>query len=282
MLKRPVLCAGALVLLACFAPKVDTSTDASMKQSIERVRASLPEGKRADFDKAVTEVAYADLSVETIVTQRFSLSPQNAAVQAMIKKSLNGKTGKQILTEAAKFREEGDQDIREVTEMQKKWEAKEKLASFKVTSSRMYRQTTGPDIGKLIIDLSVTNGTPFPVSRVYFHGTLTNPFQRPVVNTSEDFDYSVPDALAPGQSAIWRFSPGLFSAWRRDPLPIAEPFTVEVVKLDGPDGKTINESGVLDEKTEKMRYIEVLRRIQTRAFLREMSDATDKNRARPH
>ncbi|WP_207678890.1 DUF6694 family lipoprotein [Desulfonema magnum] len=46
----------ALLLIGCSEAKIDTSTDESMKASIEKVRKSLPEDKRGTFDGNVLKV----------------------------------------------------------------------------------------------------------------------------------------------------------------------------------------------------------------------------------
>ncbi|MCP4111753.1 MAG: hypothetical protein GY749_40555 [Desulfobacteraceae bacterium] len=43
----------ALLLTDCGEAKIDTSSDESMKASIEKVRKSLPENKRDAFDEAL-------------------------------------------------------------------------------------------------------------------------------------------------------------------------------------------------------------------------------------
>ncbi|HHJ4624058.1 DUF6694 family lipoprotein [Raoultella ornithinolytica] len=48
----------AFVLSGCDQPKIDTSSDESIKSSIKKVRASLPENKRASYDDALKEVAF--------------------------------------------------------------------------------------------------------------------------------------------------------------------------------------------------------------------------------
>lgn len=63
-MSKKMLVVLTIVLLACAAPKIDTSSDEAMKRSIERVRQSLPEAKRAEFDNAVRHLALADVEEE--------------------------------------------------------------------------------------------------------------------------------------------------------------------------------------------------------------------------
>jgi hypothetical protein len=256
VLKRLTLCVGVIALLGCSSPKVDSSTDESLKKSLERVRGSLPEEKRADFDSAIRDLAFADLNIRDIMAQGANQSSD--ALASKMKQRLNGKTGEQILSEATKLREtrernEREQAIGEIAELQKKAAAatlaKQKLAGFTVSRSRLYRETRG-FMTEPVIELSVKNGTQSPVSRAYFHGVVASP-GRSVPWISADFNYSISGGLEPGESATWKLTPNMFGEWGTKTPPDAI-LTVDVVKLDGPEGKTLYDAEGLSE-TEQQR-----------------------------
>lgn len=46
------------ILIGCSNPKIDTSSDESMKTSIEKVRQSLPKEKKEQFDEALKIIAF--------------------------------------------------------------------------------------------------------------------------------------------------------------------------------------------------------------------------------
>ena len=46
------------ILLGCSSPKIDTSSDETMKASIEKVRQSLPKEKKEQFDEALKILAF--------------------------------------------------------------------------------------------------------------------------------------------------------------------------------------------------------------------------------
>jgi len=241
--------------LACAAPKIDTTTDDSMKKSIERVRQALPEEKRADFDNAVRELALADLDFRDLMAQ--GQNPAADVLTSKMKQRLNGKTGEQILADAAKLREETErkqreQAVAEIAELQKKQAdaaaARQKLAAFHVTRSRFYMNSSG-FMDQPVIELSVTNGTKSPVSRAYFHGVVATP-GRSVPWISEDFNYAISGGLEPGESATWKLNPNMFSGWGTK-TPSDAVFTVDVVKLDGPDGKTLYDAEGLDDSEQR-------------------------------
>lgn len=260
MLKRLILCVAMAATLACAAPKIDTSSNESMKKSIEQVRESLPEEKRADFDNAIRDLALADLNFQEMMAQGSNTSAD--ALTTKVKQRLNGKTGLQILSDAAKLHEERkhkerEQAVGEIAELRRKAAAaelaKQKLAAFKVTRSRLYRETSG-FMAEPVIELSVTNGTPSAISRAYFHGVVASP-GRSVPWINEDFNYSIRGGLEPGESATWKLNPNMFSEWGTK-TPSDAILTVEVVKLDGPDGKTLYDAEGLSE-TEQQRLAEL-------------------------
>lgn len=260
-LKKTIILSCVLAALSgCATPTIDTSTDQSMKESVERVRSSLPEDKRQDFDNALRELALADLNLQDLMAQGTNSNAD--ALTSKMKQRLNGQTGVQILAAAATLREERDrkqreQAIGEIAELQKKAAeaavAKQKLAAFTVSRSRYYKENS-MFTTESVIELSVTNGTDTPISRAYFHGVVASP-GRSVPWISEDFNYSIRGGLEPGESATWKLNPNMFSAWATD-VPSDAVLTVEVVKLDGPDGKTLYDAEGLDE-TEQQRLQEL-------------------------
>jgi len=267
LLKTLIVYTAAVTLLACAAPKVDTSTDDSTKTSIERVRRSLPEGKRADFDNALRDLALADLNLQDLMAQ--SANQNVGTLASKMKQRLNGKTGEEILSDAARLREERErkereQAVGEIAELKKKAAAaelaKQKLAAFKVTRSRLYRESVG-FMTEPVIELSVTNGTTSPISRAYFHGIVASP-GRAVPWISDDFNYEIRGGIEPGEMATWKLNPNMFGAWGSKTAPDAV-LTVEVVKLDGPDGKTLYDAEGLDE-SEQQRLAELQKKFPVR------------------
>jgi hypothetical protein len=253
-----------LVLLfsvgGCAQPTIDTSSDEAMKRSMQEVRESLPEERRKEFDDAVRDIAFADVSFQDLMAQ--GANPQVDLLGSRIKQRLGGKNAEQVISEATQLRaererKEREQALGEIAELEKKTAAaqlaKQKLATFQVTRSRFYR-TRNSFMEEPVIELSVTNGTPHPISRAYFKGTVASP-GRSIPWISEDFNYSISGGLEPGESATWRLSPNMFSAWGTKTPPDAV-LTVEVVRLDGPDGEALFDAAGLDE-SEKQRLAEL-------------------------
>lgn len=234
-----------LVLLSgCSDPKLDASTDESMKNSSQRVREKLPESKRAEFDEALQILAFSQIDLKEI----FAGGANGAnGMQEKIRASLDGRTADEVIAAAAKIKaerlaRERTQAIAEIKELEAKRSAsersKEELKKFEVVRSRFYqrpRQFVGREP---VIELSVRNGTASPVSRAYFEGTIASP-GRSVPWLKDTFNYSISGGLEPGEKADWKLAPNMFSDWGKVEVPDDAVFTVTVERLDGPNGEAI-------------------------------------------
>jgi hypothetical protein len=112
------------------------------------------------------------------------------------------------------------------------------LAKFEVVRSRFYQQQREFFGEDPVIELTVKNGTPNVVSRAYFTGTLASP-DRSVPWVKDDFNYRIPGGLEPGETATWKLEAYTFGLWDQVKAPKDAILTVEVVQLDGVDGKPL-------------------------------------------
>lgn len=254
---RAVVSILALSLLtgACGAPRIDGSSPEKLAQSIQRASAALPEDQREKFSAAVMTISTKDLIGGGLMSLA-AKSPQQ--VQAEAASKLNGKTAAEVIAEAAAIRaevaaKERAQVIAEIKELEDKKAgavaARAQLAKFEVNRSR-FRQVPqrfgGPEP---VINLTVRNGTSAAISRAYFVGTVATP-GRSVPWIRESFNYQIAGGLEPGETAEWSLAPNQFSPWGKTDVPAGAVLTIDVVKLDGPDGKVLYDAefGVDDEK----------------------------------
>ncbi|WP_275150672.1 DUF6694 family lipoprotein [Citrobacter koseri] len=256
-----VIGALALTLVGCDKPKVDASTDEAMKTSLQKVKESLPEDKRQEFTEATSTIMMNSIDMKALMAGAFSGNGDAIATQQAEKAKalLNGKTGEEIINEAnailaERAAKEQQQAIKEIAELEQKKEdsekAKESLRNFVVNKSRFYFEKQGFGGPKPVIDLSVENKTESPISRVYFKGTIASP-GRSIPWLVEDFNYRIAGGLEPGEKADWSLLPNQFSAWGRVESPEDAMFTVEVVRLDGADGKALFDSEAFSENDKK-------------------------------
>ena len=267
-----VLSVVALALTGCAEPKIDTSTPESTQTSIAKVRESLPQDKRAEFDAGLQAVMASQIDVTAILFQ--SLSPGGPSVsdyEAKFKKAINGKTGNEIIAEAKRIKDErenkkadeavkakDDQRIRDLVKIsdleQKRADylvAQGQLKNFEVSRALVYKPTDALErlSNPVVIELTVKNGTPKPISRAYFTGTLASP-GRAVPWHKEDFNYTIPGGLEPGEQAAWKLAPSFLSNWQKVEAPTDAVLTVTVNRLDGADGKSLYSTAIFDSTDE--------------------------------
>jgi len=225
-------------------PTIDTSSDESMKQSSQKVRESLPEDQRAQFDEAMQLLAFSQIDLKDI----FSAGATGTGnLEEKMKQSLNGKTAQQVMAEADRIkferetreREQAIEEIKELEQQRTKAElAREQLNKFEVLRSRFSIEEQSYIGKQAIIELTVKNGTNSAVSRAYFEGTLASP-GRSVPWHKDTFNYSISGGLEPNEEQSWRLSPNMFSGWGNANIPPDAIFTVTVEKIDGADGETL-------------------------------------------
>lgn len=224
-----------------------------MKESVDEVRDSLPEERRHEFDQAIRELAFANLSLEDLMMQGQMENVEYWG--SKMKARLADKTGPEIIAEAETLRREREQmqreqALQEIAELEAKrraaTEAKEHLRRFEVKRSRFYKVPQRFGRAEPIIELSVLNGTDHAISRAYFVGTLASP-GRSVPWLKESFNYAISGGLEPRESATWKLAPNTFSDWGTVEAPADAVFTVEVVKLDGPGGEVLFDAEGLSE-----------------------------------
>ncbi|WP_062810871.1 DUF6694 family lipoprotein [Alcanivorax sp. NBRC 102028] len=239
-----MLVLAAMAITGCSDPTIDASSEAKMKESVAKVRESLPEAKRSDFDQAVQLIAFSQIDMKSL----FANGGADAGdMEGKMRDALNGKTAEQVLAQAeqiqadrkAREKEQALAEIRElVAKREKAEQAKQQLDKFQVVRSRFTmreRQYLGE---QPIIELTVKNGTDRAISRAYFSGTIASP-DRSVPWHKDQFNYSIPGGLEPGEEASWTLAPNSYSGWGKVDAPADAVFTVMVEKLDGPDGEVL-------------------------------------------
>jgi len=245
-----------LFIVGCSDPKIDASTDESMKASIEKVRQSLPQEKKAKFDDALKILAFSQISLKGLFADGAS---GISSTKGKMKDALNGKSGEEVIAEADRIKKERKekekiQALSEIQELQdkkvKSIKAKESLKQFEVVRSRFYKQEQKYGRDKPIIELTVKNGTSYPVSRAYFKGTLASP-NRSVPWLIETFNYKISGGLEPGEEVEWSLAPNQFGDWGTVDAPTDAILTVEVEQLDGSDGEPLFSSRSFSERDAK-------------------------------
>lgn len=234
----------AATLSGCGEPKIDGSSEQAFKESIAKVAKSLPEDQRKKFSSDVTLLAFQGIDFGEVL--RGKQSPEDASGNLVA--SLNGMTAGQVSEKADEVRrqraqKEKDQARLEIQELEKKKAqfdaSKLSLAKFEISKSRYYKEAQEYSYREQpVIELSVINNTGAAVSRAYFKGTISSP-DRSVPWLVDDFNYEISGGVEPGEKKEWRLAPNQFSDWGKVNPPKDALFTVQVMRLDGADGKPL-------------------------------------------
>lgn len=244
-MKKCFFALAAALLFGCGQPTVDTSTDETMKESLQEVREALPESKRAELDSALQTIAMSQLDFSEVFAT--GKAPDAEAATKDLKSMLQGKTAEEIIASAdrivaaqkAKEREGAHKEIQElVKEREAAASAMAELAKFEILRSRFYKERDYFGSLEPRIQLKVKNGTKYPISRAHFKGKISSP-GRSVPWLEEEFNYPISGGLEPGEEAQWILAPNQFSEWGRVEAPPDAGLIVTVTRLDGPNGETI-------------------------------------------
>lgn len=233
---------------ACSSPRIDTSSDDKMKSSMERVRSSLPEDRRAKFDEAVATIGMSKIDLGgALAAAMAGKTPNPEQMIGEAKAALNGKTADEIIAAADKIvaerkAKERDAALKEIAELVKERDAAKlaaaELAKFEILRAKFSQQKDFIGMKQPRIELRVKNGTGKSISRAYFVGTLSSP-GREVPWLKEDFNYPIAGGIEPGEEKTWQLAPNSFSPWGAVDAPKDAGLNVTVTRLDGPDGEPL-------------------------------------------
>lgn len=243
-------------------PTIDASTEESMTISVAEIKQALDEEKKAQFEASLAIVLLDGMNFEGAMQAAFRGEEFDAEAAAdSIQKTLDGMTADDVIARADAIQAERAAELKarvkeELDELLAKKaaaaEAKRQLALFKISDARFYKRKEGTYYitEQPIIQLTVTNGTQIPVSHAYFTGTLQSP-GRSVPWIKEDFNYAIAGGMEPGESDSWKLAPNQFSDWGSAEAPSDAIFTVEAVRLDGPEGAPALDASGFTEDDEK-------------------------------
>jgi hypothetical protein len=242
---RGYFAVGAVLAVACAGePTLDGSSEDALAQSVEVVRSSLPEDRRAQLDTALLVVGMSGLDLGDLFGQAMAGTLSADQVVDDVRARLNGRTAEEVIALADSIRSALEQEQRrqaeaEIAELFAKRDSAEqarvRLTSFVVERSRLrIVENFGREVR---IDLTVRNGLSEAVSRAYFRGTYQSP-NRSVPWLREEFNYQIPGGLEPGETASWTLQPNVFSgSWSAAmQAPADAVLTVDVYRLEGADG----------------------------------------------
>jgi len=236
-----LLVLSAVLVAGCGKPTVDASSRESMRASIEEMRRSLSSTERRELDEAIETILAGLLDLEA-----FYLGYDTSDLSASVRKAVGGKNVDELFAEAKAIKRKREAEERgqieaeiRVIELKKAADqaARVHLARFKVSDCRYYRKE-GFGEGEPIIEFAVHNRTPFHVARAYFQATLSTP-DRPTPWLKHTFNYEILGGVSPGEQVTWSLIPSGFSTWGRTQVPNEATLTIDILRLDGRNGRAL-------------------------------------------
>lgn len=128
--------------------------------------------------------------------------------------------------------------------------ARENLKLFQVVQARARLEKRGSR-KQWVRELVVKNGTDQAVSRAYFRGTLQSA-GRQTPWLTDTFNQKVKGGLEPGEQAEWKIAVGRTDRWKEVEESPDLSYTVEVVRLDGPNGKPIMKADFSEDDQKRL------------------------------
>lgn len=249
----------SFLLIGCDKPKIDASTEEAMQSSIAKVRESLPEDQRGEFDKAIQTVVLSNLNMSDLM--HASSENGKEEISKKMREPLSGKTGAEVISYAQsvvaerelKQKEQALQEIKELeSQKAEAAKAKEELKKFQVLASRFTMEPQQYGQPQPVIRLVVKNNTDKAISRAFFHGVIASE-GRSVPWFEGDFNYEISGGLEPNEEATWALAPNQFSEWGKIDAPADAVFTVTVTKINGADKKPLfDTSGFSDQDNSRL------------------------------
>ncbi len=260
-------------------PKIDTTTDETMKTSIQKVKDSLKANQQKEFEEAIKLIMFSQIDMRAIFANAMAGKQMDQEkLQNDMKKSLHGKTGLEVIALAKEKKKQRqaennkrekeriswqkEQDLKDLKKLREKKsqydKAKVGLSQFKVVNSRFYKQRQNEYSSRLspIIELEVRNESKYPISRIFCKGTIRSE-GRSVPWLVEDFNYQISGGLEPNETRDWSLAPNMFSEWGRVDAPADAIFEVEITGVDGSDGKELYSlRGFSERDKEKLEKLE--------------------------
>jgi hypothetical protein len=230
MFRTAVYVVQFLLLLTSCQAKIDGSDDQSLKESIDKVRESLPEAERADFNKATKTIAYSSLKEKG---QAVGLFTDPKLLIAEMGEKMDGMNAEQVIEEAKRLRaavrgEEVAKLEKEIAEL----EAESEEAAGELSKLAI----SGLEYADKKATYTLTNNTVHSLSRVAEEFLLTTP-GRAVPWAKKVFGESIPGGLEPGESMDMDFTASYMNV--SVDLPEDAEIAVRVVAIYGPDGEAI-------------------------------------------
>ena len=259
-MKKIILLAAVAVMLTACEARVNASNPEALRKSVAAIQKDMTEEERKEFSQSMMVIAFDTVDPSTIGA--FSTDKGSELLVAALGEKVNGKTGKQVIrlgyeTRIRKLDEQLTSTFK-VVEQAKAERSKHKATFDAVVLSGAKFSVRRSYIDTPVISMTIHNGSPMAIRRVFFHGTLSSP-GRSIPWVDDDFNYEFPGGLEPGETKQLDLEPSMFSGWgnsdfnRRDDLQMK----VTVVNLEGASGEKLVKGDAEDAAAKERELVEL-------------------------
>ena len=251
-LKNLLLLFLLVLLFGCGETRVDTSSYETLVKSLGKIRVSLPDSKKKEFDEYSMLMAFYEVDLKNLANGDGVEKLKDAKINA----TLNGKSGEEILAEGPKYksdlelmnREKLKQEYNKIAKKKNEFiMAKKMITVFKVVRSRLFKEkASGSDAMVPILEMNVKNGTDQAVYKVHFDWEVSNP------NNGESkgergLIYEIPEGFQPNDAAVWKITSKITDLEISPELKLK----INITQLDDKNGEPLFGGNKLTEKEEE-------------------------------
>lgn len=267
-MKNVTLIIITIILLSGCEPKIDASSEDSLKASVDKMSAKMSESEKEKFSESIILAALDGQSL-------LEVDPES------MYNKLDGMTVDEILTKAEELRLIAEKEEAERKKKQRAAQLKrlqlrlleieetiiankknqELLEKLIIIQARVYWNEGGFSWSP-VLDLSFKNETNVAISRIYANGIVKSP-GREIPWLEETFNFRPDGGLEPGEELNTKLNPNSFGPWGNIPKDRKDIILdVSVYKLEGAGEKIIAEYKELDFQEELNAVVSEIKNIE--------------------
>lgn len=238
------------LLVACSGePRLQTSTEKDYNESIAAMRESLTPEQRSDLDAALQKVWTAKFVGEG----NNSIGAMTPAQLLMsVGNELEGKTAREIIVyqlgnEAENLRRQVQNGEAAIAQTALELEAADKILSTVVLENPRFYWSNSGFLEQPVIAFKVRNEGQVAVKTIFVDGVVETP-GRSIPWISDEFNYSFPGGLEPGEVQQLELSPNMFGGWAEQNTKGRKDLVLSLTlrNFEGPDGNDVVPSSMAD------------------------------------
>lgn len=201
-----ILAVITIGILNITKPRIDISTEESMRASTERLRDSLNDKQKAKFEQAIRFIAFEGLTFNDLMSADETIKK--------IKEKFKNKSYDDVIYDARQIVKRKITDLN--NEKATSASVRKTLEAIIVQKTTITTDTSG-FLPRRILYMMVQNKTGRTLSTIAFNIKTFAP-GREVPYLNDDFKYEIPGGIQAGETLEWKLEPNTFlnDEWNRD------------------------------------------------------------------